>query len=201
MKNKILLLIITLLLIPTFVYAKDTCNDNDIKIKSISLKELNGFSEEVEESTINNNTINLNLKMYDVGDSSTYYITMENTSSEDYYFTKDSMKLENDYLEYSLKNDSETVPANSTKIIETAKLATLYGIKLNLNAIRKSIAMNLMNTHIIMVRICLSMLVPPYSPIACMIFTIKMIPSTTAPSSPSAISSLIRSLFIPRPPT
>ena len=38
MKNKILLLIISLLLIPTFVYAKDTCNDNDIKIKSITLK-------------------------------------------------------------------------------------------------------------------------------------------------------------------
>ena len=43
MKKKILLLIISLILIPTFVFAKDTCNDNDIKIKSISLKELNGF--------------------------------------------------------------------------------------------------------------------------------------------------------------
>ena len=118
MKNKILLLIITLLLIPTFVYAKDTCNDNDIKIKSITLKELNGSSEEVQESSINNNTINLNLKMYDVGDSSTYDITVENTSDEYYYFTKDSMKLENDYLEYSLKNNNEVIPANSTKTIE-----------------------------------------------------------------------------------
>ena len=118
MKKKILLLIISLLLIPTFVYAKDTCNDNDIKIKSITLKELNGSSEEVQESSINNNTINLNLKMYDVGDSSTYDITIENTSDEDYYFTKDSMKLENDYLEYSLKNSNEIVPANSTKTIE-----------------------------------------------------------------------------------
>ena len=118
MKKKILLLIISLLLIPTFVYAKDTCNDNDIKIKSISLKELNGFSEEVEESTINNNTINLNLKMYDVGDSYTYDIIVENTSNEDYYFTKDSMKLEKDYIEYSIKNDSKIIPANSEKTVE-----------------------------------------------------------------------------------
>ena len=118
MKNKILLLIISLLLIPTFVYAKDTCNDNDIKIKSITLKELNGFSEEIQESSVNNNTINLNLKMYDVGDSSTYDITVENTSNEDYYFTKDSMKMENDYLEYSLKNDSELIPAKEEKAIE-----------------------------------------------------------------------------------
>ena len=117
MKKKILFLII-LLLIPTLVLAKDTCNDNDIKIKSITLKELNGFSEEIQESSINNNTINLNLKMYDVGDSSTYDITVENTSNEDYYFTKDSMKLENDYLEYSLKNDSEVIPAKNEKTIE-----------------------------------------------------------------------------------
>ncbi len=117
MKKKILFLII-LLLIPTLVLAKDTCNDNDINIKSIALKELNGFSEEIQESSINNNTINLNLKMYDVGDSSTYNITVENTSNEDYYFTKDSMKLENDYLEYSLKNDSELIPTKEEKTIE-----------------------------------------------------------------------------------
>ena len=60
MKNKILLLIISLLLIPTFVYAKDTCTDNDIQIKSISLKQLNGFTEEIQESSINKNTINCN---------------------------------------------------------------------------------------------------------------------------------------------
>ncbi len=117
MKKKILFLII-LLLIPTLVLAKDTCNDNDINIKSIALKELNGFSEEIQESSINNNTINLNLKMYDVGDSSTYDITVENTSDEYYYFTKDSMKLENDYLEYSLKNDSEVILAKEEKTIE-----------------------------------------------------------------------------------
>ena len=119
MKRKSLSTIILLLfIIPSLVLAKDTCNDNEIKIKSITLKELSGFSEEMQESSINNNTINLNLKMYDVGDSSTYDITVENTSNEDYYFTKDSMKLENDYLEYSLKNDSEVIPAKKEKAIE-----------------------------------------------------------------------------------
>ena len=76
------------LLIPSICLAKNSCNDNDIKIKSITLKELNGFSEEMQESSINNNTINLNLKMYDVGDSSTYDITVENTSDEDYILLK-----------------------------------------------------------------------------------------------------------------
>ena len=120
MKKRIIIIqvLILLILFPSFVLAKDTCNDNDIKIKSVTLKELNGFSEEIQESSINNNTINLNLKMYDVGDFSTYDITVENTSDEDYYFTKDSMKIENDYLEYGLKNDSEVIPAKNEKTIE-----------------------------------------------------------------------------------
>lgn len=117
MKNKILLLIISLLLIPTFVYAKDTCTDNDIQIKSISLKQLNGFTEEIQESSINKNTINLNLKMYEVGDTSTYNILIKNTSNEDYYFTKDSFKINTDYLEYDLNNDSETIKPGEEKVI------------------------------------------------------------------------------------
>ena len=126
MKNKILLLIISLLLIPTFVYAKDTCTDNDIQIKSISLKQLNGFTEEIQESSINKNTINLNLKMYEVGDTSTYNILIKNTSNEDYYFTKDSFKINTDYLEYDLNNDSEVILANSTKIIELKYILLIH---------------------------------------------------------------------------
>ena len=116
--KKVLLVIVFLLLFPNIVLAKDICDSNNIKIKSITLKETNGFAEEKEESSISNNNINLNLKMYDVGDSSIYNITIENTSNEEYYFTKNSMKLENDYLEYSLLTDSEVIPAKNKKTIE-----------------------------------------------------------------------------------
>ena len=115
---KKILFIFLLLLSPIMVFAKNACNSDDIKIKSIILKDTKEFSEEVEDASINNNTINLNLKMYDVGDSSTYNITIENNSGEEYYFTNDSMKIDNDYLEYSLKNNSEVIPAHSEKGVE-----------------------------------------------------------------------------------
>ena len=117
MKRKILFIFL-LLLVPTFVFAKDTCNNEDIKIKSIVLKDTNGFSEEVQEASINNNTMHLNLKMYNVGDSANYNITIGNNSDEEYYFTNDSFKMNTDYLEYSLVNNCERIPAKSEKMVE-----------------------------------------------------------------------------------
>ena len=127
MRNKMIIILLFLLCLPVFVVAKDTCNSDDIQIKSITLVESNGFSEEVNQSSIQDNQINLDLKMYDVGDSIDYEIVVENTSNEDYYFTNDSLKIESDHLEYSLKNDSEVIPANDEKTVE---LRVLYNEKI-----------------------------------------------------------------------
>ena len=116
--KKIVLVILFLLLFPSIVLAKDTCNSNDIKIKSITLKETNGFSEEVEEANINNNIINLNLEMYNVGESITYKIKVKNNSNNDYYFTKDSFNLNTDHIEYEILNNSAVIKPNEEKEIE-----------------------------------------------------------------------------------
>ena len=117
-KKVYMIFIFVLMLFPMMILAKDTCNSNDIKIKSIDLKESNGFSEEVEEANINNNIINLNLEMYNVGESITYKIKVKNNSNNDYYFTKDSFNLNTDHIEYEILNNSAVIKPNEEKEIE-----------------------------------------------------------------------------------
>ena len=116
--KKILLVILFLLLFPSMVLAKDTCNNNDIIIEEINVEEKGGYTEELIPVNIDNNKINLNLEMYSVGESITYKIKIRNNSNSDYYFTKDSFNLNTNYLEYSLLNDSEVIKRNEEKEIE-----------------------------------------------------------------------------------
>ena len=118
MKKKVLLLILFLLLFPSMVFAKDTCNNNDIKIEEIKVEEKEGYIEELTPVSIDNNKINLNLEMYNVGESITYKIKVKNNSNNDYYFTKDSFNLNTDYIKYSLLNDSEVIKSNEEKSIQ-----------------------------------------------------------------------------------
>ena len=116
--KKILLVILFLLLFPSMVLAKDTCNNNDITIEEINVEEKEDYTEELTPVSIENNKINLNLEMYNVGESITYKIKVKNNSNNDYYFTKDSFNLNTDYLEYSLLNNSEVIKSNEEKEIE-----------------------------------------------------------------------------------
>ena len=118
MLKKLLLLILFLLLFPSMVLAKDTCDSNDIIIEEINIEEKEGYPEELTPVSIDNNKINLNLEMYNIGESITYKIKVKNNSNNDYYFTKDSFNLNTDYLEYSLLNDSEVIKANEEKSIQ-----------------------------------------------------------------------------------
>ena len=118
MKKKALLVILFLLLFPTIVLAKDTCDSNDIIIEEINIEEKEGYTEELTPVSIDNNKINLNIEMYNIGESITYKIKVKNNSNSDYYFTKDSFNLNTDYLEYSLLNDSEVIKSNEEKEIE-----------------------------------------------------------------------------------
>ena len=116
--KKILLVILFLLLFPSIVLAKDTCNNNDIKIEKIAILEKEGYTEELTPVSIDNNRINLNIEMYNVGESITYKIKVKNNSNNDYYFTKDSFNLNTDYIKYSLLNDSEVIKSNEEKSIQ-----------------------------------------------------------------------------------
>ena len=118
MKKVLLVILFLLLPFPSMVLAKDTCNNNDIIIEEMTILEQEGYIEELTPVNIDNNKINLNLEMYNVGESITYKIKVKNNSNNDYYFTKDSFNLNTDYLEYSLLNDSEVIKANEEKSIQ-----------------------------------------------------------------------------------
>ena len=121
--KKIILFLLILLLCPILVFAKNTCNQQDIVIKSISLSDTNKYAEESNSPIIDNNKIDLDLKMYNVGDSIEYNIIIKNDSNEDYYFDNNSIKMNKDYLEYVIINDSEVIRSGEEK---TIKLKVTY---------------------------------------------------------------------------
>ena len=89
---------ICLLFMPFFVFAEDTCNQDDIKIESIVLDSTSG---------------NMNV----IDDSITYKIVITNTSNQDYTFDKNS--LSTDYLNYDITYEDNTnvVKAGESKVI------------------------------------------------------------------------------------
>ena len=105
-----------LLFIPFIVLAEE-CDISKITITSIEQNSIKGSTEVISEPTIKNRNINLDLKMYDVGDSITYDLVIKNYSEEDYMIDEDTFKTDSDYIEYTLetKDNTNVVKANSTK--------------------------------------------------------------------------------------
>jgi len=114
----ILLILLFIMFIPFVVNAKE-CNLGSIKIESIDLKDKSEYVEELSPTTVENNKINLNLKMYEVGDYIEYKLKVKNTFNEEFYFDKDSLNINSDYFDYSIsyKDNSNIVKANSEKDI------------------------------------------------------------------------------------
>ena len=115
--KKILVVILFLLSFPSIVLAKDTCNNNDIKIESIELNDTRGNVEEVSSPNNKNNKINLNTKMNVIGDNITYKVVVKNTSNSDYTFDKNM--LSKDYLSYDItyEDNSNIIKPNEEKVI------------------------------------------------------------------------------------
>ena len=88
-----------LLFIPFIVLAEE-CNINDVVISSIEPIKTNGNLVEKTEATAEGQKINLDLKVYEEGDSIEYKVLLKNTSNEDYYFDENSLKQDNDYMSY-----------------------------------------------------------------------------------------------------
>ncbi len=111
------ILLIILLLIPFYVYAEDSCNQDDIQIESITLDSTQGNIEQTIEPTNDNNSINLGLKANVIDDNITYKVVIKNTSDKDYTFDQNS--LSTDYLNYDItyEDGSDIVKAGESKII------------------------------------------------------------------------------------
>ncbi len=111
--KKVLYVMIMILLLPMFVYAED----NNLVLKSITLEKLSEDVEELSLATIENNKINLDLKMYEVGDTAEYIVVVENTSDKDLYIEKNLVSTESTYFDYELLgvDKSTVIEKNSEK--------------------------------------------------------------------------------------
>ena len=159
MKNNIIItlcIFLFILFIP-FVVNAENCKTNSIKIKSISMKSKSKNTEELSKVTIENNKINLNLKMYDVGDFIEYKLVLDNVTDEVYYFDKDSFNIDSNYFDYEIiyRDDSSRIEPNSKNIVylkivykkEVENPKFLSGIYLD----KKNISFNMSNLNPIFV--------------------------------------------------
>ena len=121
MKKCILILvsIIIFMCIPSMVIAKDTCSLDNIKIESIELKDKTDIVIENSTVSIDNKMINLDLKMYEVGDYVEYELRVKNNSNDNFYFDEKSLNINSNYFDYSLsyKDNSNRIEPNTEKTI------------------------------------------------------------------------------------
>ena len=114
--NRFIIILITIFFIPLFVNANQ-CNMEDIDIKSIVLKDKSENVEELSDIFIDHHKINIDLKMYEVGDYVEYKIKVKNNSNENYYIDDNLLELDNKYLKYELSTDdnSNTIKVGKEK--------------------------------------------------------------------------------------
>lgn len=115
-KKIIMYFLFLLFVFPCFVYA-EVCQKDDIKIVTIENIEEKGNVEESSSPTIDNNQINLGLKMNVIDDSVTYKVILKNTSNSDYVFDKNSLKI--DYINYVItyEDESNIIKSGEEKVI------------------------------------------------------------------------------------
>ena len=113
-----LIFVLLLFLIPTVVLAANTCNPNDLSIETVTLSKTVGNAEEVTAASVDNQKINLDVKLNDPNDYMEYKIIVKNNSTEDYYI-KDEDIADNQFLKYEFvhENNEYLIEPNSEKEI------------------------------------------------------------------------------------
>lgn len=104
---KKLFLLLILLLLPIGVFAK-TCDTSKIQITSV--KEINKSNDvtELQDATFKDKTIGVNLSFVNVKDYIEYRVVVKNASDEDYELDKNSVDLNLEYMNYSLKAEDNS---------------------------------------------------------------------------------------------
>lgn len=73
---------------------------NEISVQSVVLSSTEGNAEEINPATTDGEKINLDIKLYDPGDSVTYAVEIKNNTDSNFYIDDESAKTTTDYLEY-----------------------------------------------------------------------------------------------------
>ncbi len=95
---KKLLILLILMLFPFLVHAEE-CEVKGVSITSITQSGIEGKTQEIDEPSIDDNNLVLNIKMFEVGDSISYDIVVDNSSEEDYKIAESSLVTDSDYIE------------------------------------------------------------------------------------------------------
>ena len=91
---------------------------NEISIQSVTLSSTEGNAEEINPATTDGQKINLDLKLYDPGDSVTYTVEIKNNTDSNFYIDDESAKTTTDYLEYVFDyGNTRAVPAGQSRSI------------------------------------------------------------------------------------
>ena len=116
-KKKLFFLILICILFFPFVVNAEECDISKITVMSMEENGIGGHAEEVGAPVFKDRSIDFNLKMYEVGDSITYDMTIKNDSNEDYMISEDTFKTDSEYIEYTLKthDGNNVVKAKNSK--------------------------------------------------------------------------------------
>ena len=114
---KKILFALLILLVPFMVYA-DTCDNGKVKIQSAISSSINGLAEETGDINFEGKTIDVNVKFYEVGDSITYDILIENNSDDDYELDSKSITSSNEHISYSLVSSDNLIKAKTSKTVQ-----------------------------------------------------------------------------------
>ncbi len=114
MKKYLIILLLSTIFIP-YVVSAETCTSSNISLESIELNSITGNAEEITAASIIDKKINLDLKLYSLGDSIEYNLKIKNTSNKNFYFDEETLKLNTDYLEYKFIYD------DNSSVVEAGK--------------------------------------------------------------------------------
>lgn len=116
MNFKKILLPILFLLIPLVINA-ETCEPEKVVIESIEINNKTDNVIEKSAPSVNGRNLNLDLEMFEVGDTIEYVMVVKNGSSADYELDRTSLSKSSDFIEYILetKDNSTIVKAGESK--------------------------------------------------------------------------------------
>ena len=119
MEKIIKILLILLLLTPFGVLAEEKCSKENIKIKSIKQIGKTSGVEEISEASIEDNQINVKLKMIDLEDYIEYKLKIENTTNENIIFDENTLISKDEHFLYEIayEDNSNTIEAHTSKNI------------------------------------------------------------------------------------
>ena len=90
---------------------------NDVSIKDVEVVNMTGKPDVIKEPTYKDLAIDLGVRFFDVGDSVTYRITVENKGTSDVYINDVIGNTNSEYFDYTFgfENDDKTVKGKNSK--------------------------------------------------------------------------------------